>query len=173
MNPVQPHTHPDEVQAFALSVGKAIQHYGAIEYLVNQLIAQLIADSLLTTTFTQLGISKRLTLLASLVERHRQPLSNQGWETGDLFKLAQAAFVERNKIAHNPWVIMESPTGDQVHSIVGIHVVKYNKAGTKEEWVQETQLKTYILTSRDLLLRFGQLLNCCKAINHLPPETAA
>lgn len=164
MPPQQPNVPPDEVQAFAFSVGKAVQNYGTIEYLINELIAHLIADSLLTTTLIQLGVSKRIDFLASLVDRRRDLLARQGWTAGDLFELTKSAFQERNKIAHNPYVIKESKADGQAQITLGIHVVRYHKAGTKEEWLEKGQLDALTLASRDLIVRFNQLLGFCKAL---------
>lgn len=162
MSPDQPQVPPEEVQAFAFSVGKAIQNYGTIEYLVNELVAFLVGDALLATTIVQLRISKRLDFLSALVERRKESLAKQGWTADDLFERTKAAFQERNKIAHNPYVIQESKHDKQI--IVGIHVVRYHKVGTKEEWVDQAQLEGLVLASRDLLVRFNQLLGCCKAL---------
>jgi hypothetical protein len=157
----QPHVSPEEVQTFAFSVGKAIQNYGTIEYLVNHLVAFLVADALLVTTIVQLGISKRLDLLSTLVERRKDLLAKQGWTADDLFERTKAAFRERNKIAHNPYVVQESKHDKQI--TVGIQVVRYHKVGTKDEWIDQAQLDTLVSGSRELLVRFNQLLECCKA----------
>jgi hypothetical protein len=161
MSSDQPHVPPEEVQAFAFSVGKAIQNYGTIEYLVNELVAILVSDTLLATTIVKLGISKRLDLLSTLVERRMDMLAKQGWVADDLFEQTKVAFQERNKIAHNPYVIQESKKDKQV--TVGIHVVRYHKVGTKEEWIDKAQLEGFTLASRELVVRFNQLLGCCKA----------
>lgn len=162
MTTQQSHVSSDETQAFSLSVGKAIQHCGTIELLLNQLIESLVADSLLTASLIRSNIPTRLQLLASLIERHKEPLARQGWETGELFKIAKDAFVMRNKIAHNPFAFNEQSDGEQVQITTGILVVRYRKAGSTEEWVDEMKLKDFIVTSRDLLLRFKELLDCCK-----------
>jgi hypothetical protein len=69
-------------------VGKAIQNYGTIEYLANDIIANLINDPIVHSHLISQSISKRLDIMFSLLQSPR-PISwckssgeagSVGWE---------------------------------------------------------------------------------------------
>lgn len=164
MQAQQPNIADDEVQNFAFCVGKAIQNYGSIEYLVNESLAVLTADNLLASHLIKQGISKRIEILESLVNRRKNDLALHGFAAGTLFSSARLAFQDRNKIAHNPFVIREKKHGGKTIITAGIHVVRYHEEGQKEEWIEREGLEKLTAASRDILERFNMLLGCCKAI---------
>jgi hypothetical protein len=154
--PGAPNVPEEEVRDFAFSIGKAIHHYGAIEFLINELVALLVKDNLLAGNLVQLGIVKRLELLESLIARKEQQLRDHGWQAGDLFNLSKAAFRERNKIAHNPFVVRVDRETSEVE--LGILVVRYHEEGVKEEWINRSRMDQLTAASNDLLSRFNCLL---------------
>jgi hypothetical protein len=163
MHAQRPTVADDEVQGFAFCVGKTIQNYGTIEYLVNELIAVLTADSLVASHLIKQGISKRIDVLESLVNRRKDDLAKLGFVTGTLFASARSAFQDRNKIAHNPFVIREKNVEGKSKVTAGIHVVRYREAGQKEEWIERARLEELTVASRDIVGQFNVLLGCCKA----------
>ena len=155
---------PDaEVQSFAFCVGKTIQNFGTIEYLVNELIAILTADSVIASHLVKQIISKRLDVLEPLANRRRAELDKNGFRLNGLFSSARTAFRDRNKIAHNPFVIRLAHTKDGAKQTAGIHVIRYHEEGHNEEWIEKAQLEAITATSRDLVERFNTLLGLCKA----------
>jgi hypothetical protein len=154
-----PNVEEEEVRSFAFAVGKAVQNYGTLEYLINEVIAKLVKDPLVASTFTQLGVAKRIDILQSLVARRESHLQSQGWRSGELFHNLKAAFRQRNKIAHNPYVVSEDRQSGKV--TVGIHVIRYHEKGTTEEWVTPSRLEQLTLESNELLTPLNRLLGLC------------
>lgn len=156
----------DEVQGFAFSVGKTIQNYGTIEYLVNELIALLSTDPLLASHLIRQSISKRINVLDALAKRQREVLAKRGYVVNDaLFTSARSAFRERNKIAHNPFVVREQRAESGKSTVTtGIHVIRYHEAGPQEEWIDRSRLESLMLASRTIVEQFSLLLACCKPI---------
>ena len=162
MHAQQRPTADEAVQAFVFCVGKAIQNYGTIKYLVNELLVLLTADALIASHLIKQGISKRLEILESLVSRRQDDLSKQGIIISDLFTSARAAFQGRNKIAHNPFVVRAKNVEGKTEVTVGIHVVRYHEAGHKEEWINREKLEGLTTKSSEIAERFNKLLKFCK-----------
>ena len=153
----------NEAQTFAFTVGKTIQNYGTIEYLINELIALIIKDPLISSHMVKLSVSKRIEVLEALAKRDALALESDGIVLTDLFSAAKSAFVNRNKVAHNPFVIREQKVEGQSHLTSGIHVIRYLENGNTEEWIDLPKLEAFTLASRDLLIRFNQLLGHYRA----------
>lgn len=160
----KPSIADSEVQGFAFCVGKTIQNYGTVEYLVNELIAVFTADSLVASHLIKQGISKRLDAVEALVNRRKDELAKHGFVDGTLFASARSAFQDRNKIAHNPFVIREKNVDGISSFTAGIHVLRYHEAGQKEEWIERARLEELTVVSRDIVERFNFLLTCSKTI---------
>ena len=154
-----------ESSNFVVALGKAMHHYAAMEFLLNALISELVGDSLFSASFIAQSASKRVDLLAKLVERMESDLEHKGWKSENLFARAKVALQKRNKVAHNPFLatLKAGPQGSQVHTS-GIHVVRYCDAGSKEEWIDLAELGKMIGESSALLQRFAELLTYCQAI---------
>jgi len=148
----------EEAQAFAFTVGKTVQNYGTIEYLINELIALIIKDPLISRHMVKQPVSKRIEILEALVKRDALAIESDGLVLTDLFSAAKSAFINRNKVAHNPFVIREQKVEGESHLTSGIHVIRYLENGTSEEWIDLPKLEAFTLASRDLLIRFNQLL---------------
>lgn len=154
---------PDtEVQSFPFCVGKVLQNFGSIEYVVNELIAVLVADSLIASHLVKQSISKRLDVLEPLVSRRSEALNKGGFALAGLFPSARSAFRDRNKVAHNPFVIRVTQTNEGPKQTAGIHVIRYHEEGQNEEWIEKEHLEAMTVTSRSLAERFNTLLGLCK-----------
>lgn len=153
-----------EASNFVIALGKAMHHYAAMEYLLNALISELVGDSILAASFIGQSASKRIDLLAKLVERMEPDLKRQGWKPDNLFAQTKVAFQNRNKIAHNPYLATQKVAPDGSHiQASGIHVVRYSDAGSKEEWIDLAGIGRMIVESFALLQRCADLLTHCQA----------
>ena len=141
-------TSDDEAKTFSLKVGNLIHNYGAIEYLINDLLALLIKDPLISSHMVKLPVSKRIEILGSLVKRDALELERNRIVIADLFSAAKTAFRNRNKIAHNPFVVQTKPNGSRTS---GIHVIRYLEDGSTEEWLDLPKLEEFRLASHSLL----------------------
>lgn len=150
------------VQSFPFCVGKVLQNFGTVEYLVNELIAVLVADSAIASHLVKQSISKRLDVLESLTSRRSADLNKSGFALDGLFASARLAFRDRNKVAHNPFVIRVTRTNEGPKQTAGIHVIRYHEEGQKEEWIEKAHLEAMTVASRDLAERFNTLLGLCK-----------
>jgi hypothetical protein len=147
-----------DAQAFAFAVGRTVQNYGTIEYLINELIAFIINDRLISSHMVKQPVSKRIEILEALVKRDALAIERDGLVLASLFSAAKSAFINRNKVAHNPFVIREQKIEGKSHLTSGIHVIRYSENGNSEEWIDLPKLEAFTLASRELLIRFNQLL---------------
>jgi hypothetical protein len=99
-------------------------------------------------------------LLESLVARKEQSLRDLGWEPGDLFVLAKAAFRERNKIAHNPFYVRVDRETGEVE--MGVLVLRHHDDPDDEEWINRPKLDQLTAESKGVFNRFGQLHRLCQ-----------
>lgn len=149
---------PDgEAEKFALAVGKALQNCGTIEYLVNEILAKIVRDSIIVSQLTKMGIAKRLDILESLVKREWDDVQALDTFSADVYAKAKAVFQNRNKIAHNPLVMKVHHTeGDRME--IGIHVMRYAESGVVEEWLYRERIEEFTKESQPLMLAFNSLL---------------
>lgn len=164
----------EEASNFVVALGKAMHHYAAVELLLNTLISDLVGDSVFTASFITQSAFKRINLVAKLVERMEPDLKQRAWESGSLFTQTQAAFHNRNKIAHNPYMATQkiAPDGSHIQAS-GILVVRYSDAGSKQEWVNLASLKQMIGESSALLQRYAELLTHCQVLRAQKTSIAA
>lgn len=153
-----------EAQAFAFTVGKTVQNYGTIEYLINDLIALIVKDRLIVSHVVTQPVSKRIEFLEALIKRDATTIEREGLVLTGLFSAAKAAFKNRNKIAHNPFVIREQKIRGESQITSGIHVIRYLEKENSEEWIDLAKLEAFTLESQKLLMRFNQLIGHYHAI---------
>lgn len=163
VNQTAPKISDDVAQTFAFAVGKTIQNYGSIEYLINDLIALIVKDSLISSHMVKMPVSKRIDILESLVKRDALSLEKDGFAITDLFGATKTAFINRNKVTHNPFVIGIQTIDGGARQLSGIHVIRYLENGNTEEWIDLRKIESFTLASRDLLIRFNRLLGYYRA----------
>lgn len=152
-----PQISNNELNDFVFAVGKCIQNYGVIEFLINELIEVIIQDSLIQHHIIKQPVSKRIEILEDLVKRDSASIKGQGITLADLFCDAKSSFQNRNKVAHNPFAIEEKKIGKASPTVWGINVIRYSKGNKTEEWVDTLKLNAFISDSHKLIEQFHQL----------------
>ena len=153
-----PQISNDELNSFTLGVGRAIQNYGVIESLINKLIEVIIKDSLIQHHIIKQAASKRIEILEGFVKRDGGSIDGNGIKLTTLFNDTRDALKNRNKLAHNPFVIEEKRAGVASSNVWGINVIRYSQGKNSEEWIDVSELNIIISESCDLIARFNQLL---------------
>ncbi|CAH1386122.1 hypothetical protein [Candidatus Nitrotoga sp. M5] len=168
------HLLDNEASNFVIALGKAMHHYAAMEFVLNALISELVGDTVFTASFIALNAAKRIDLLTKLVERIEPALNRQGWKSVNLFVQLKAAFQNRNKIAHNPYLATQkvAPDGSHIHTGF-IRVVRYNDVGSKEELIDLASLGRMTVESSELLQRCKELLSHCQRFRSQRPVADA
>lgn len=121
---------------FASAVGRAMQSYGLIEYIVNDIIVVLVKDPTLQQGLLKKRISDRLKDLFKLLDT--TPIQKHPHiELGQLKEKALSAFMNRNKIAHNPLFIkveacIENGLTKSRQVTLGIRVIRYAENNVSE-----------------------------------------
>jgi hypothetical protein len=158
MSQTPPNIPDDEPAKFAFAVGRVLQNFGTIEYLVNQILEKTIQDPLILSHIIRMPIAKRLEVLSGLVSRDQTVIEGAGISPSKLITSAKSAFKNRNQVAHNPLVVMKAKSDGESCLTIGIHVIRYAEKGSSEEWIDHAKLETFIIESHTLLPQFNWLL---------------
>lgn len=105
------HDQQPENQEWVEVVGGFIMNFGAIEFLIINLIHQLSIDPIIKDIAIDLPINKRLSLLCDLIKRSKFP-EDQKQKALGLFGQVGKLLATRNILAHGPF-ITNRPTGDR------------------------------------------------------------
>ena len=149
----------EEHQKFVVDVGHAIQNFGAIELLINHMLSSIVTDRVLCRTVIELPVTKRIAVLEQLLSGLNPPPTTSPEEINEMFAEARSLFRERNKIAHNPFVALETPLISGPVFQTGILVIRFHEEGRKEEWIDLASLKTTIRRAHALHERLHQVLD--------------
>ncbi len=84
-------------ESFALQVGKVMQNYGTIEYIVNEILTAHINDDILRFHLLKEGISKRLDLVDGFLKRDIDKISKIGIKYEGLIKSIKDSFNNRKR----------------------------------------------------------------------------
>jgi hypothetical protein len=159
MNKTPPNIEKDLPEKFAFVIGKALQNFGSIEYLINEILSKLILDPLVHAHIIRMPISKRLEILDSYFKRDTQKLTSINFAFEGFTNKIGALFAFRNKIAHNPMVVKvnNNATPPSIQSI-GVHVIRYTTDGTKEEWISHEQIENIVSESEKAMHKVNTLI---------------
>ncbi len=104
---------------FALSIGKLILNFGAVELITYELIEILSKDIVLTKVAKKMMLGKRLDLLSMLV-RERDLGEHIQENLYDSIKKVKKSCELRNVIAHNPFIYSINPDTNEQGAFSGI-----------------------------------------------------
>jgi hypothetical protein len=149
----------DEFQRFVRDIGQAIQNFGAIEFLINHFFGSLVKDRVLRRNLFEQPISKRLNVLEKLLLVNISQGDVPTDEIKRIFADARLVFRDRNKIAHNPFVVMQTPLISGPKFQAGIRVTRHHDHGTEDEWIDLTTLQECIRRAHSVHERLGALFD--------------
>jgi hypothetical protein len=157
MKQFNPSDHADVALVFSTKVGKCIQNFGNIEYLINLMLEKIGSNELIIAELKSMTASRKMTFVKKYFMKHQIVVNGDSKKAKTDIERTVKVFEERNKIAHNPFVISVYDKTKKPKDM-GILVIRYRDEGKQEEWIRETDLDKIMIESLECMGLINELL---------------